>query len=508
MGHHANYRERPEEDQAGEPRGQRSGCAPTSLAARGGKPAPGSTPLPSWCRWNHPSFTQSWNGRGDVDGWTESSSRGHGWAQHCRRGYYARLRRSGARRTAVGGVQQDSAALSREEACEDQESHHRFCQWEGPDAGPCGVRGGDRGVARTWRSPTVRLYVTAAEGLPPPPGNPGEAFNMEKLDEVLVALGRLQSQVDQIQKHPNLAAVPKPKARQSALKTTPARQPEEGEEADAEAILMEVREKLSRKPVRVPDEPGGETMKHQAKDLLEASGAMSGDLNLDDAMKITMLKLLKDMQQGKTSRKKKLPGLPNWEESSSNDEAQGWSSSSRGGRGIEAVEKLRAAMRNHPEAYQSRMEARMLKALEISEMEPGVPAQYIKTIPVGKARTAGYAIHGFAEVLRYMIEGKHKQARLHVLRMLAAFEQFTIDESWVVASRVCGSEEPPWGHWANQDQSALRRQYIYNRLSEATMIGALINELKEEEWLQKKRGGLGKGPGKGDAKDKEKGKDE
>ena len=40
------------------------------------------------------------------------------------------------------------------------------------------------------------------------------------------------------------------------------------------------------------------------------------------------------------------------------------------------------------------------------------------------------------------------------------------------------------------------------------MIGALINELKEEEWLQKKRGGLGKGPGKGDAKDKEKGKDE
>lgn len=351
-------------------------------------------------------------------------------------------------------------------------------------------------------------YVTAAEGLPPPPGNPGEAFNMEKLDEVLVALGRLQSQVDQIQKHPNLAAVPKPKARQSALKTTPARQPEEGEEADAEAILMEVREKLSRKPVRVPDEPGGETMKHQAKDLLEASGAMSGDLNLDDAMKITMLKLLKDMQQGKTSRKKKLPGLPNWEESSSNDEAQGWSSSSRGGRGIEAVEKLRAAMRNHPEAYQSRMEARMLKALEISEMEPGVPAQYIKTIPVGKARTAGYAIHGFAEVLRYMIEGKHKQARLHVLRMLAAFEQFTIDESWVVASRVCGSEEPPWGHWANQDQSALRRQYIYNRLSEATMIGALINELKEEEWLQKKRGGLGKGPGKGDAKDKEKGKDE
>ena len=78
---------------------------------------------------------------------------------------------------------------SREEACENQESHHRFCQWEGPDARPCGVRGRDRGVARTWRSPTSPDYVTAVEGLPPPPGNPGEAFNMEKLDEVLVGLG-------------------------------------------------------------------------------------------------------------------------------------------------------------------------------------------------------------------------------------------------------------------------------------------------------------------------------
>lgn len=46
---------------------------------------------------------------------------------------------------------------------------------------------------------------------------------------------------------------------------------------------------------------------------------------------------------------------------------------------------------------------------------------------------------------------------------------------------------------------------MYNRLSESTWIAALINELKEEEWLLKKRGG--KGPGKGDGKstDKDKG---
>lgn len=89
--------------------------------------------------------------------------------------------------------------------------------------------------------------------------------------------------------------------------------------------------------------------------------------------------------------------------------------------------------------------------------------------------------------------------------MLAAFEQFTIDESWVVASRICGAEEPPWGHWATQDLNSLRKQYVYNRLSEATWVGALINELKEEEWLIKKRSSM-KGGGKGDGKTAEKDK--
>ena len=91
--------------------------------------------------------------------------------------------------------------------------------------------------------------------------------------------------------------------------------------------------------------------------------------------------------------------------------------------------------------------------------------------------------------------------------VLAAFEQFTIDESWVVASRLCGTEEPPWGHWATQDLGSLRRQYVYNRLSEATWVGALINELKEEEWLLKKRiNPKGEGKGKNNDKEKEKGK--
>ena len=166
---------------------------------------------------------------------------------------------------------------------------------------------------------------------------------------------------------------------------------------------------------------------------------------------------------------------------------------------------MRVAMKNHPEAYLTRMEQRMLKAVDLTQMEGSVPSRYIKTVPVGKSKTAGYALAGFAEILKLMVEGRQHQARLHTLRMISAFEQFTIDESWTVASRLCGTEEPPWGHWATQDLASLRRQYVCNRLSEATWVGALINELKEEEWLLKKRNApKGEGKGKNQGKDKDK----
>ena len=63
----------------------------------------------------------------------------------------------------------------------------------------------------------------------------------------------------------------------------------------------------------------------------------------------------------------------------------------------------------------------------------------------------------------------------------------------------------PWSHWASQDLASIRKQYIYTRLMDATWIGAIINELKEEERLLKKRG---KGGGKGDGKAKDEKKPE
>ena len=131
---------------------------------------------------------------------------------------------------------------------------------------------------------------------------------------------------------------------------------------------------------------------------------------------------------------------------------------------------------------------------------PSVPEKVIRSVPVGLSRTAGYALSGFATIHEMMLEGKHRQARLHTIRMMAAVEQFLLDESWGVASGLTGVEEPPWSHWASQDLPSIRKQYIYTRLMDATWIGAIINELKEEDWLFKKRG---KGGGKGGGRSKD-----
>ena len=218
------------------------------------------------------------------------------------------------------------------------------------------------------------------------------------------------------------------------------------EEEIKEAVMMAKAKVKGRRP-QIPDEPGkaADTI-GEAPDPLELDPAMSSGASLDDLMKLSMLKMMKDLSQKKFKNKnRKLPGLPTWEDSDSSQEEGGgaWSSTSKGGRGIEAVEKVRLAMRSHPEAYQERMEQRMLKAVDATEMTPTVPLQFVKMAPVGKSRTAGYCLQGFAEVHRLLLENKPRQARLHVLRMMSSLEQFLIDESWTVASRLTCMEEPP-----------------------------------------------------------------
>ncbi|CAE7247502.1 unnamed protein product [Symbiodinium sp. CCMP2592] len=359
-------------------------------------------------------------------------------------------------------------------------------------------------------------YFTAAEELginPPPTGAPQApepdrlVALMAQLSEIKEAMdsrfAKLEGRVDQAQSKAAGRAGATPKA--SNKPPSPAGggvgRLDAGRDR-METMLDAVRSQVNPPPPRTQDEPGrtGETaVAQELLQNLDGDAAKSG-ASTDDLLKIALVKMLQGKQ---TKRSRKLPGLPSWEESESSDgeakDGGAWSSTSKGGRGIEAVEKLNAAMRSHPEAYQERMESRMMRAIEASELTPMVPLQFAKTCPVGRSRTAGYCLQGFAQTHKLLLENKPKQARLHVLRMMSALEQFLIDENWAVASRITGMEEPPWGHWSTQDLGALRRQYVYTRLSEATWIGALINELKEEEWLVKKRAAVpskAKGGGK------------
>ena len=345
----------------------------------------------------------------------------------------------------------------------------------------------DAEVEAWLESGTTRLeeYFTAVEGGGKAEDNNATTAILEQLTKMQVSFDRRFSQLEA--KVNDMDSKTGPVARPSP--GLPGGLPNERDDRKQQVgkALETARSLLNPPPRRLADEPGGETFID-----LEALPEQGEKTSVDDMMKLALMKMLQ--QQSKTKRKRQLPGLPAWEGESDSDEADrlDWSSSSKGGRGIHAAERLWQAMRAHPEAYLERIEARMMKAVDAAELTPNVPILFAKSSPVGRSRTAGFCLQGFAHIHRLMLENKPKQARLHVVRMMGALEQFLIDENWTVASRLTGMGEPPWGHWATQDLPALRRQFVYSRLAESTWIGALINELKEEEWLGKQRGGLGR----------------
>ena len=126
-----------------------------------------------------------------------------------------------------------------------------------------------------------------------------------------------------------------------------------------EDLLSGMREQVGPLPRRLANEPGrtGEVAA-EARGLSAAPAQTDPETaSVDDLLKVALVKLV---QGNKSKKSKRLPGLLSWEESggsSTEEKEAGWSSTSRGGRGIEAVERLRSAMKAHPEAYQERMES-------------------------------------------------------------------------------------------------------------------------------------------------------
>ena len=238
------------------------------------------------------------------------------------------------------------------------------------------------------------------------------------LKAVVAVLAKLEKRVEELQKHPNLQTVKTPAPQRKAAAKTQAAPPQiDGpNDKDMAEILRAMREEVGSRPERIADEPASRITAQDCINLVDPDMAQSSSgPSVDDMMKISMLKLMKEMQAKGSRKNKKLPGLVGTNGSSSEEEGETWSSTSRGGKAIEAVEKLRYAMKQNPGAYLERMEARMQRAVGAEEMGPLIPEKFIRSVPVGRSRTAGYALSGFATIHKLMLEGKQRHARLSMV---------------------------------------------------------------------------------------------
>lgn len=91
---------------------------------------------------------------------------------------------------------------------------------------------------------------------------------------------------------------------------------------DPEDVRAAMQSVLRGKPKHIPDEPGRRTTAVEAAEVISGLEAAGSNPSMDDVVKLSTLKLLKDFHQGKKKKNKK-PGLANYEEdSSSNEDAE------------------------------------------------------------------------------------------------------------------------------------------------------------------------------------------
>ena len=159
-------------------------------------------------------------------------------------------------------------------------------------------------------------------------------------DDILAQLQLLQTAVEQrlgkLETQVQGLSNPQPGAlRKGVAADGRSRQPDASEPGEAN-----IRSQVPPPP-RLPDEPGKgvETAKGSTRATPGAAEECEKGASVAEMTQLSMLQLMKDMQRPKAAKKtKRLPGLPiDLSEESDAEEEEKWSSSSRGGRGIEAV---------------------------------------------------------------------------------------------------------------------------------------------------------------------------
>ena len=76
-------------------------------------------------------------------------------------------------------------------------------------------------------------------------------------------------------------------------------------------------------------------------------------------------------------------------------------------------------------------------------------------------------------------------------------EQSSLDGNWKTSWRLMGLENPPWADWNAMDSNSVKRDFSKSRLADNQWLAAVIADMKDEDFLMKRRG---KGGGKSDDK--------
>eukprot|EP00931_Biecheleriopsis_adriatica_P121798 TRINITY_DN9685_c0_g1_i1.p2 TRINITY_DN9685_c0_g1~~TRINITY_DN9685_c0_g1_i1.p2 ORF type:complete len:498 (-),score=100.49 TRINITY_DN9685_c0_g1_i1:311-1804(-) len=228
------------------------------------------------------------------------------------------------------------------------------------------------------------------------------------------------------------------------------------------------------------------------------------ELDTQSMMKLLLTKMLKDEHAQRKKTKKRIPGLQVLSEEEG-DETEDVTldevKSGKGARGLEDGARLRHSMKVHDREFLDRFRENLVKATDSLVYNPEAIRQFVKTMPVGEHKVLGFFTQAVSEVAVRLAEGKPIAAELLCLQSLAAIETYSLEMKWEAAWRITGLKMPPTAAWQTINVKTVRQEWESSRLIEAGWQSVYLQELRDLEFLMKRRA-LGKGKGDGKEKDK------
>ena len=189
--------------------------------------------------------------------------------------------------------------------------------------------------------------------------------------------------------------------------------------------------------------------------------------------------------------------MPGLNDSDSDSDGSEETDKFQGSKGAMAGERLRKSMRTNASSFVKRIEENMSETLEEDRLTAFSAQKYASQVmAVGTQRTLGYMVWLLAHVHSAMFRGDHARARLLVLGGMMMAEQSCLDGNWKTAWKMMGIESPPWQAWTTMDVASVKRETAKSRLADPAWVATVIADLKDEDFLMKRRGNLNKGPWK------------